>query len=375
MRPRTGARRARPGRGTSPRPTGCRRRRPRAAAPPRPAPASCGTPRRSPPPTSPPPSRPSSERIATAAASSAGRTSSCFSTSTTGQYVIPSPYGRQRPRTTVASMEARASAASRDLPTPASPTTVTSSQRCSDRTRSHASSQDRELALTAHEQLPVPALRRVTHPQQPIGGNRVGLALQLERFDRLDVGCVADERERRLADQHLTRLRRLLQPSGDVDRVPGREPLLRPRHHLTRHDADPPLQPQLGQRVSHLHGRPHRAQRVVLVQHRHAEHGHHRIADELLHAPAVPLHDRLHPLEIARQQRPQPLGIERLAQLGRAGEVAEEHRHRLALLLRSARAQPRTRGHTPRRTWRPRRSHAHNSCRSARTHPRAVEGA
>ena len=34
---------------------------------------------------------PSSERIAAAAASSEGRTSSCFRTSTTGQYVIPSP--------------------------------------------------------------------------------------------------------------------------------------------------------------------------------------------------------------------------------------------------------------------------------------------
>ena len=37
------------------------------------------------------PVSPSSERIATAAASSEGDMSSCFSTSTTGQYVIPSP--------------------------------------------------------------------------------------------------------------------------------------------------------------------------------------------------------------------------------------------------------------------------------------------
>jgi hypothetical protein len=34
---------------------------------------------------------PSSEPIATAAVSSEGSTSSCFKTSTTGQYVIPSP--------------------------------------------------------------------------------------------------------------------------------------------------------------------------------------------------------------------------------------------------------------------------------------------
>ena len=65
--------------------------------------------------------------------------SSCFSTSTTGQYVIPSPYERQRPRTTVASALARNSATSRDLPTPADPTTVTSSHAGPLRTRSQAS--------------------------------------------------------------------------------------------------------------------------------------------------------------------------------------------------------------------------------------------
>ena len=85
LRRRTGARRARSGRGTSPRPIGCRRRRPRAAALPPPAPASCGRPRRSPPRRSPLRVSPSRERIEAAAASSAGTTSSCFSTSTTGQ--------------------------------------------------------------------------------------------------------------------------------------------------------------------------------------------------------------------------------------------------------------------------------------------------
>ena len=45
----------------------------------------------------------------------------------------------------------------------------------------------------------------------------------------------------------------------------------------------------------------------------------------------------LHPLEVAREQRAQPLGIERLAERGRAGHIAEQHRHGLALLVRSAR--------------------------------------
>src|SRR5829696_8804395 len=82
---------------------------------------------------------PSSARIASAAASSGGDTCSCFRTSTTGQYVIPSPYGGQRPRTTVPFIDARASATSRDFPTPASPRMVTSSHCTPARTRSHVS--------------------------------------------------------------------------------------------------------------------------------------------------------------------------------------------------------------------------------------------
>ena len=275
---------------------------------------------------------PSSERIATAAASSGGEHVELL------QHLDDRPVGDPlavrgaAARTTVASIDARNSAASRDLPTPASPMTVTSSQR---RSVSHALPrlpEDRELALAPDEPRTVPPLRRLANTQEPEGGNRLGLALQLEGLDRLDLGRVSDERERRLSDQHLARLRRLLQPRRDVDRIAGRQPLLGPRHHLAGHDADPSLEPELGQRVPHLHGRTHRAQRVVLVQHRHAEHGHHGVADELLHGAAVPLDDRLHPLEVAREQRAQPFGIERLAERGRAGQVAEQHGHRLALL-------------------------------------------
>ena len=105
----------------------------------------------------------------------------------------------------------------------------------------------------------VPPLRRLANTQEPEGGNRLGLALQLERVDRFDFRRVSDERERRLSDQHLARLRCLLQPRRDVDRIAGRQPLLGPRHHLAGRDADPSLEPELGQRVPHLHGRTHRA--------------------------------------------------------------------------------------------------------------------
>jgi len=193
---------------------------------------------------------------------------------------------------------------------------------------------ERELPLTSDEQRPVPSLRHVAHVQQPVGRNRLCLALQHQRLDRLHLGRLPDERERWLPEQHLARLGGLLQPRRHVDRITRREALLRPRHHLTRHHTDPPFEPQPGQRVAHLQRRPQRPQRVILVHQRHPEHRHHRVTDELLHAAAVPLHDRPHPFEVTRKQPTQPLGIERLAEGGRTGQVAEQNRYRLALLLR-----------------------------------------
>ena len=63
-----------------------------------------------------------------------------------------------------------------------------------------------------------------------------------------------------------------------------------------------------------------------------AKDGHDRVADELLDRAAVPTHDRLHPFEVARQQRPQRLRIGRLAELRRPHHITEEHSHDLALL-------------------------------------------
>jgi hypothetical protein len=136
----------------------------------------------------------------------------------------------------------------------------------------------------------------------------------------------AHERERRLADQHLVRRGRLLQPRRDVHRVAGREPLLGAGHDLAGVDTDPPLDPQLRERVAHLDRRAAGAQRVVLVSGRHAEDGHHGVADELLDRAAMPLDDRFHPLEVAREQCPQRLGVGRLAERRRADHVAEEDR-------------------------------------------------
>ena len=83
-----------------------------------------------------------------------------------------------------------------------------------------------------------------------------------------------------------------------------------PDDHLAGVDADPRLDAELRQRVAHLDGGPHGAERVVLVHLRHAEDRHHGVADELLDGAAVPLDDRLHLVEVAREDRAQRLGVE-----------------------------------------------------------------
>ena len=57
-----------------------------------------------------------------------------------------------------------------------------------------------------------------------------------------------------------------------------------------------------------------RTQRVVLVQHRNAEHGHHRVADEFLHRSAVAFDNCLHPFEVACEDAAQRFGVDRFTE-------------------------------------------------------------
>ena len=189
-----------------------------------------------------------------------------------------------------------------------------------------------QLALAADEDRLVPPLGGRAGSEQPEGEQRLALPLQQQRLERLHLDRLTNEGERRLGEQHLPRRSGLLQTGGHVQRVTGRQPLLRPRHHLTRREPDPPLDPQPRERRPHLHRRPAGPQRIVLVHRRHPEHRHHRIADELLHHAAVLLDHPPHPPEIARQQRPQRLRIRRLPQRRRTNHIAEQHRHHLAAL-------------------------------------------
>ena len=218
--------------------------------------------------------------------------------------MIPAPYGKQRPRTTRASIEASASAASRDLPIPGSPTTVTSSQRRSATARCPRFREQPELALAADER---ESCRRSGAAWAASSRNAAtGSAFPFSTSGSTGSASTAPlhELERRRADQHLARRRRLLEPRRHVHRVPGRQPLRRARSppHRCSPRSDP--RSRARQRIPHLDRRPTGPQRVVLVHHRHPEHRHHRIPDELLHRPAVRLDDPAHPLEIARQATP-----------------------------------------------------------------------
>ena len=298
------ARRARSGRGRSPRPTGCRRTRPRAAAPTRPASsvlrkaqaissadvvASLS---------------PSSERIAVAAVSSAGTTVELLQHLDDGPVRDPLAVGEaataddrrvhrreQPPRRAVTCRRRRRRRPSpaRSAARPARAATRPAGARARARVRRTAC-----RAGAPARRAPVASRYAGTGSALPFSSSGSTASTSTASRTSASVGCPISTSPG---------VRRLLQAGGDVDRVAGREPLLRPRHHLARHHADPTLQPQLRERVAHLDRRPHRAQCVVLVHHRHAEDGHHGVADELLDGAAVALDDRLHPLEVAREQR------------------------------------------------------------------------
>ena len=101
--------------------------------------------------------------------------------------------------------------------------------------------------------------------------------------------------------------------------------------------------------LSHLDRGANRSKGIVLVDRRDPEHRHHRVPDELLHGAPVTLQRRPHLGEVAGHDPAERLGVEALAHGRRARDVAEDHRHGLALLVasgRRARATPRTPGRT-----------------------------
>ena len=111
--------------------------------------------------------------------------------------------------------------------------------------------------------------------------------------------------------EHAPRLRRRLHPRRRIHPIPDDDPLTRilQRRHLTRHHSRPRPQsrrPHLhtkhADRIHDLKRRPHCPLRIILPRHRRTPHRHHRIPDELLNQPPIPLDDRPRHLEIPAQQ-------------------------------------------------------------------------
>jgi hypothetical protein len=117
---------------------------------------------------------------------------------------------------------------------------------------------------------------------------------------------------RSLGQEDLAGRRDLFKSGRDVDRIPYHElsPNARvPGHHLAgvHTDADGQTHTvvvlefgvKLAERISHVTSRSNRPQRVVLVESRNAEHGHHGIANELLDSAAVMFDHAGHLVEVA----------------------------------------------------------------------------
>ena len=195
-------------------------------------------------------------------------------------------------------------------------------------------------------------LARATAPpsEQPIRLDRLPAALDLERPGRLRVEPLSHTPPGGRRDEHLSDPRSLLEPRGDVDRIPHHA-RLRPVPHRTRHDqpaVDPDSERERRRRPlgSPADGLLHRergldgAHGVVLVCDGSAVDGHDRVADELLDPPLSPL-DFLGQLrEGVGHQSAELLGIEVLGERREADEVGEEHGHDPALAGGSRRLSP-----------------------------------
>ena len=159
---------------------------------------------------------------------------------------------------------------------------------------------------------------------------------------RLRGDGVANKADRRVADENLARSRSRLEPLRDDDGVAGGERVALRRVagvDLARVDAGADADPDPERRLelvvqarelaAELDGRPHRAQRVVLVHDRDPEDAEDGVADELLDRAAMALEHRPRRLVIARPDAPERFRVELLAKRRRVRDVAEDERDRL----------------------------------------------
>ena len=284
---------------------------------------------------------------ASAIALTSGRPASRRTISASGQYVIPSPYGRQRPATTPGAVadvvEQRA-----DEPRLADARDAGDRHRGGHPVRDDAlerGAERPELVAAADElagrsgRTAVVAVDALQPPR--LHGRR--LAGEQHRGDGGEPGDPVQQPRRHGPHEDVATGGRLLQAPSHVHRVaPGHRLAVvpRPDHHLA--GVDPGVDAQalaparvdlLVERVergAHLEAAAGGAHGVVLVEDRDAEQHQHRVADHLVDAPAVQLHDPPHLVEVAAHDLLERLGVVSLGERREAADVREHHGDDLA---------------------------------------------
>ncbi len=180
--------------------------------------------------------------------------------------------------------------------------------------------------------------------EDPPRGDRLGLALQADRLERLEVDRLPRRAVRPLAHHDRPHRGGRLEAGRGVHDVPGHDPLPGlgtgpqrderlaggdPRPDL---EVEPVLPVELGELLDDPERGPDRALRIVLVRHRGPEHGHRGVAHELLQGPAPPVDLPAEQGVVGTEDGPHVLRVGPVGPRGEADQVHEEDRDDLPLL-------------------------------------------
>jgi hypothetical protein len=203
---------------------------------------------------------------------------------------------------------------------PASPTTVITRQRRSRRVVSKASTSVRSSGVAvddARGRRAIDRRRGLDERVQP-KGDRVRMSSARGCTQRRDFDSVPDQAQSRGAEQDLARGRELLEPASGGHRCAGDRQLRGGRlvrEDLSGLDSDVECGRSLAHRgvgFAELDGGAKCAARVVLVNERHAEDGHHAAARDPAHGSAVTFGDGGHLSGETVVQRVERLRVGRL---------------------------------------------------------------
>ncbi|HET6877683.1 MAG TPA: hypothetical protein VFH38_09160 [Jatrophihabitans sp.] len=174
------------------------------------------------------------------------------------------------------------------------------------------------------------------YPRRAEQCHRLALALEVMFAFVGEADGGGGEPPGRVVDPYLSRPGGRLDTRGGVDGVPRHHALpdgAESHRHLAGDDSRPQRESRCAELGAQRCHRRHQVQPgahgsfgVALGGRRGTPHGHHRVADELLHHPAVALDDRASGVEVSGEQFSDRLRILRLRQRGEADEVGEEHR-------------------------------------------------